>query len=240
MLYKYYLVKHSNKLMMICLLFGIFIYQRQALGVNDTLISAFHMAYNERNFLSLYVLVYLISLFPILKQIFQIEYVTRVSAKWRFFEMLWVKISIMALQYSLLVSFGWYVIAGSGFRNFLKKEYVIYILWVFIRQFIGWLEIGMLETCIYILIHNLMLSFIICDALLILMNLSLYIGSNEQILQYTRLYDFMCSPEKNNGIYKVVSIGMFHVVIILLLFLICYEIIKRHDYITGGKREHAN
>lgn len=240
MLYKYYLVKHSNKLIIVFLLFFIFIYQRQTLRSGETLVSAFHMAYNERRFLALYVNVYLVSLFPILKQIFQTEYVTRVSTKWSFFEMLWIKITIMALQYSFLLSFGWYVIVGSGIQNLSGKSYVMFMLCIFAEQFIGWIEIGMLEAYIYILIHNLLLSFIICDALLILMNLSLYIGSNEQILQYIRLYDFMFSPAKIDNIYKIVSIGLFHIMIISFLFLICYKIIKRHDYIMGGKREHAN
>lgn len=240
MLYKYYFVKHSNKLIIVFLLFFIFIYQRQTLCSGETLNSAFQMAYNERRFLALYVTVYLISLFPILIQIFQTEYVSRVSTKWRFFEIFWIKITIMALQYSFLLSFGWYVIVGSGIQDFLDKSYVMYMLCIFAEQFIGWIEIAMLEACIYILIHNLLLSFIICDALLILMNLSLYIGSNEQVLQYTRLYDFMFNPVKIDDIYKIVSIGLFHIVIISLLFLICYELIKRHDYIMGGKRKHAN
>ncbi len=240
MLYKNYFVKHLNKLIIGFLLFFIFIYQRQTLRSGETLISAFQMAYNERRFLALYVNVYLVSLFPILKQIFQTEYVTRISTKWRFFEMLWIKITIMALQYSFLLSFGWYVIVGSGIQNLSGKSYVMFMLCIFAEQFIGWIEIGMLEACIYILIHNLLLSFIMCDALLILMNLSLYIGSNEQILQYTRLYDFMFNPAKIDDIYKIISIGLFHIMIISFLFLICYEIIKRHDYIMGGKRGHAN
>lgn len=240
MLHKYYFVKHSNKLILVFLILFVFIYQRQTLQSRETLISAFGIAYNERRFLALYVNVYLLSLFPILKQIFQTEYVTRFSTKWSFFEMLWRKITVMALQYSFLLSFGWYVIVGSGIQNLSGKSYVMYILCIFAEQFIGWIEIGMLETCIYILIHNLLLSFIICDALLILMNLSLYIGSNEKFLQYTRLYDFMFHPAEINGIYKIVSIGLFHIAISSLLFLICYEIIKRHDYIMGGKREHAN
>ena len=146
----------------------------------------------------------------------------------------------MALQYSFLLSFGWYVIVGTGIQNLSGKNYLMYMLCIFAEQFIGWIEIGMLEVCIYILIHNLLLSFIMCDALLILMNLSLYIGNNEQVLQYTRLYDFMFNPAKIDNIYKIVSIGLFHIMIISFLFLICYEIIKRHDYIMGGKREHAN
>lgn len=215
-------------------------YQRQTLRSGETLISAFYMAYNERRFLALYANIYLVSLFPILNQIFKTEYVTRVSTKWSFFKILCIRITIMALQYSFLLSFGWYAIVGSGVQPLSDKSYVVYMLCIFVEQFIGWIEIGMLETCIYILIHNLLLSFVICDALLILMNLSLYIGSNEQVLQYTRLYDFMFNPVKIDNIYRIVSIGLFHIMIILLLFLICHEIIKRHDYIMGGKRGHAN
>ncbi len=240
MSYKYYFVKHSNKIMIFFLFLFVFVYQRQTLRPNETVMGAFRLAYNERRFLALYVIVYLAGLFPVLKQLFQTEYVSRVSSKWNFFEMAWRKIIFMALLYSLLLSFGWYVIVCTGMQDFSGESYVLYMLCVFVEQFIGWVEIGMLEACIYIVIHNLVLSFIISDAILILMNLSLYVGGNEQVLMYTRLYDFMFNPAKIDDIYKIISIGLFHIVIISLLVLIGYELLKRHDFIVGGKREHAN
>lgn len=238
--YKYYFVEHGNKLIITLLLTLIFMYQRQALRTEETVLSAFQVNYNERRFLVLYLNIYLVSLFPILKQIFQTEYVFRISNKWRFLEKLWGKITIMALGYSFLLSFAWYAIVGSGIGNTEGNSYFMYILCIFAEQFIGWMEIGMFEVLAYILVHNLLLAFILCDSFFILMNLSLYIGSNEKILQYTRLYDFMFNPAKINDIYTIVSIGFFHIVIISLSFLISHNLIKRHDYLKGGKKAHEN
>ncbi len=240
MSFKYYFVKYLNIISVVFLLIIIFIYQRNTLSAEETLIHAFRTTYNERIFLALYVTVYLVSLFPLLKLVFQTEYVVRISTKWRFFEMLCKKIFFIAFLYSLLLSFGWYAIVGSGIQDFITKRYVLYIICIFLGQLIGWIEIGMIEVYLYILIQNLPLSFIISDALLIGMNLSLYISHNEHVLQYTRLYDFMFYPEEIGDLYKIVSNGFFHIAILSLLFLTSYEFIKRHDYIMGGKREHAN
>lgn len=238
--YKYYFVEHGNKWIIMLLLSGIFLYQRQVLKAEETLIHAFQINYNERRFLVLYLNIYLVSLFPILKRMFQTEYVIRISSKWKYLEKICIKIIIMALGYSFLLSFGWYVMVGSGIENAKGQSYFLYILYIFVEQFIGWVEIGMFEVLVYIFIHNRALVFIICDSILILMNLSLYIGSNEKILQYTRLYDFMFNPQKINNIYTIVSIGLFHIIMISLLFLFSHNLIKKHDYIKGGKKAHAD
>lgn len=238
--YKYYFVEHGNKLIIAFLLIFVFIYQRESLRTDETVISAFQINFNERRFLALYLNIYLVSLFPVLRRIFQTEYVCRISTKWKVIEKLWGKITIMALEYSLLLSFVWYAIVGSGIENTDGKSYFMYIFCIFAEQFIGWMEIGMFEVLAFILVQHLLLGFILCESFFILMNLSLYIGSNEKILQYTRLYDFMFNPMKINDIYAIVSIGLFHIVIISLLFLVSHNLIKRHDYLKGGKKAHEN
>lgn len=239
-MYKNFLVKHLNKIVIVFLLILNFIFQRNNVPEDKTLIGAFRLEYNERRFLAIYVGIFLIALFPVLKKIFKAEYVTRLSEKWRVCELLWKEVAVISLLYAFLISFGWYMIVGLSIPNGLNRNYLLYMFFTFIKLFIGWFEIGIIEAFIYILIHNLLLAFISCDAFLILMNLSLYIGSNEQVLQYTRVFDFMFNASDNIGLYRSISVGMFHIVIICLLILASYEIIKRHDYLMGGKRKYAD
>lgn len=240
MMYKNFFVKNMNKIILVFLLTINFIFQRYNVPHDKTLIGEFLLEYNERRFLAIYVGIFLIGLFPIFKNVFKTEYVTRISEKWRVCWLIWKGVAVISLLYAFLVSFGWYIIVGLSIPNGLNKNYLIYMFYTFIKQVIGWFEIGIIEAFIYIMVHNLLLAFIFCYSLLILMNLSLYISSKEQVLQYVRLFDFMFSPSDNIGLYKNFSIGMFHVVIICLLILASYEIIKRHDYLLGGKWKYAD
>lgn len=232
--FRYQLIQQANKYVCAAILIVFFLYQRQVLDEKKDILRVFHLTYNERSFLAVYVSMFLISLFPILKQIVKAEFVVRASVKWQYLGRIWKCLLVMALWDSFLLSFVWYIVVGSKGSSDIGNE-LPYMVCVFVTQVIGWMEIAMLESFCFILTRKFAVSFLICEGLLILTNLSRYLIGSTKILQYTRVYDFMFHPEQLGNVYRMISVGLVHVMLILSLVFVCYEIVKRYDYVAGGK-----
>lgn len=237
--FKYYIKKNIIQLLTAFFILFVFVYQGKASYFNDGYGSIIGNIFNERIFLALYVIVFLIGLFPVLKKIYHTEYLVRISSKWNFLEKICFRVCIISFEYSIILSFGWYIASGFFMSSYSSKRDIIYVLIFLLKQLIGWIEIGMMEVFIYILFKNLALAFVLSDGILIMLNLSLYSVDNQVLQRYLRLYDFMIYSLTYGNIYIMFSTVFFHIAVIFCLFLLSHELLKKHDFISGVKKVNA-
>ena len=235
MTYRYYMKKNVQFIFLLTIVLCVFFFHVMQGELGSEIVHTYWVMFNERRFLSIYLSLFLCSLIPYMKRIFCVDYVTRFPSKWVFLEKLCLRIFLIAIIYSLLLTFGWYGIVGPRVGGENNAMFLKSLAFIFLGNMIGWMEVGLLEVFLYSLIHNVLLAFVFCYAGAISMNLSLYTMRSEQFTRYIRLYDFMYHPEIFKTKYDYVSVTFFHIVVIFLIFLLCHERIKRHDYVKGGK-----
>lgn len=208
-------------------------------GANDretSFMERYYQSYNERRFLSLYLSAFLLSLFPVIKNFYITERLIRCNRIYAYVISIVKQIGVMALLYTVVLVIGWFDLVGSKTKDWMTGASILYISIIFFTQLIGWFLIGILEGFVYIMIKSLPLTFIICETLLIVTNLSLYISDNKLLVQYIRLYDFMFDLSKMGNFLTIFSIGFFNIAVITALVGLSYHVLRRHDFIPGGKR----
>lgn len=234
MLRKERIIKNLNFICVACLIFLIFVIRKKTNDMQDTCLHAFQLEFNERRFLGIYLSIFLIGIFPILLKLYKVYYVTKFTTKWRIMEIIFCEIISFAVVFSMLSAFGWFLVIGIHLEGTSFSEGIRITTYYFIKIFLGWVEIGMVECVAYILLRNLFLAFIFCDGMMILMNLSIYMIKNEKLIRYLRLFDFMYAYRIEDNLFREFSIGLYHTAIICMLFIIAYEIVKRQDIIMKG------
>jgi len=230
---------HSNMILLIIALAAYFAILRFSGTQKTTFFVKYYQTYNERRFLGLFLSVFLLSLFPTLKKMYITEIVVRNSSKWNYIISIFKEICLMSFAYSVMISIGWYFIIGTGTTDWILKENCIYMGVVLFTQIIGWIMIGMVELLVYIWIKNLPVSFIVCDMLFIMTNLSLYLSNDKRYISFVRLYDFMYDLLKIDDIFTIASIGFLYIAIIMLLIWLSYFSLKINDFMPGGKKSYA-
>lgn len=241
MMRKYIFILKANigKIMAIAFIFIFFAMKRMEVQEESLFMKMYYDTFNERRFLSIYLTLYLILLFPIIKKVQSIEYITRYSRKWDCVIVQFFKILKVSLLYSFVIAFGWYFLIGAFCMQGMEREHVILICCITFTQVIGWTLMGMIEMVVYIFLKNIVLSFLLCDALFILTNLSLYVTSSLQFVHFVRVYDFMFDIGNINNPFILVSILFFYIAIIMGLIWFSYFAIAKQDFLAKEASGYA-
>lgn len=205
----------------------------------DSFVSVFHQSYNERKFLGIYVTLYLLSILPVLKGIYDTNKVIRNRSILRHLQMVWKEICVTAGVFVFLSTIGWYVIVGSKTAEWFDKENVFFVILIFITQFIAWIEIGMLATFVYSIIRNLAITYVLCQFTLIMLNLSLYITNSEKYVQYSRIYLFMYDLQQLDNLQRAISVGLFHIAVIFIFIFGTLCVFNNCDFALREKKLYA-
>jgi hypothetical protein len=224
------------RFIVIGIVFLIFVFIRVRGILYQDILSQFGACFNEMQYLGLYMLIFLISLAPILYDIFKEQIVIRQTDKWGYTLCIFVEIVKSAAVYAFAISFGWFIIIGTGVGSWNTQENWRYIGIIFLGQFVGWTMAGMLETMLYFMTKSLPLAFVLCYFIFIATNLSLYVNTSQQLEYYIRIYEMMFHIELFNSIYTLISVICFYLAIISILIWLCYWFIKHHDFLGGGGR----
>lgn len=235
----FFLKQHTAKILLFCIMTYILFYTRFRFASIDSLISGFHQSYNERKFLAIYVTLYLLSILPVLNSIYDTNKLIRSVNVLRHLQTIWKEICITAGMFAFLSTVGWYVVVGSKMVGCFQKENVLFVLIIFFTQIIAWSEIGILATFVYSIVKNSAITYVLCQLILIMLNLSLYIIDNERYVQYSRIYLLMYDIQQLNNLQRVISVVFFHIAVIFLFVFCTFSVLSRSDLALGGNKSYA-
>lgn len=234
-----FLKQKTATVLLVFIMMCVLLYRRVQVTSTDSLLSVFHQSYNERKFLGTYLTLYLLSVLPVLKGIYDTNKVVRNRSRLRHLQMIWKEIYITAGIFAFLSTIGWYVIVGSKTAEWLNKENVFFVVLIFITQLIAWAEIGILATFVYSVIRNLAITYVLCQFALIMLNLSLYITNSEKYVQYSRIYLFMYDLQQLDNSQRIISVGLFHLAVTFIFILGTLCVFNNCDFALEEKKLYA-
>ncbi len=237
--FSFILKRQMDKVLLVFVMTCILVWMRVQVIPTDSFLSVFHQSYNERKFLGIYVTLYLLSILPVLKGVYNTNTVIRNRSISRHLQMVWKEICITAGIFVFLSTIGWYVIVGSKTVEWFDKGNVYFVILIFVTQFIAWVEIGILATFVYSIIRNLAITYVFCQFALIMLNLSLYITNSEKYVQYSRIYLFMYDLQQLDNLQRVISVGLFHVAVAFTFILGTLCVFNKSDFALKEKRLYA-
>lgn len=233
------LKRRIDRVLLVFIMTCILVCTRIQVTPMDSLLSVFHRSYNERKFLGIYVTLYLLSILPVLKDIYDTNKVIRNRSILKHLQMVWKEICVTAGMFVFLSTVGWYIIVGSKTAEWFNKENVFFVMLIFVTQFIAWIEVGMLATFVYSIIRNLPITYVLCQFALIILNLSLYITNSEKYVQYRRIYLFMYDLQQLDNLQRVISVGFFHVAVTFIFIFGTLCVFNNCDFALREKRLYA-
>ena len=231
---KYKIVNQWNLLFVTLITSLLLIKAGLSVDRNDNLRHVFCMEYNERSFLLLYLNIHLVGLLPIFSKIFKEEQIVRSQSKVCFLRQRLKEIILQSVIYSLLLTLGWYFIVGIQLKNNVLLEALVIIGYYFIKVMIGMLAIGIFSMGVYIVIQNLVISYIVSYGILILLNFSLFGDTTSFLYQYMSVFRFMFTSDFQWELYREISKANFHIFLSILLYSLTYAGFKKHDFLKKG------
>jgi len=237
--FSFFLKQKTATVLLVFIMMCVLFCTRAQVTPMDSLLAVFHQSYNERKFLGTYVTLYLLSVLPILKGMYDTNKVIRNRSILWHLQMIWKEICITAGIFAFLSTIGWYVIVGSKTAEWLNKENVFFVVLIFITQIIAWAEIGILATFVYSMIRNLAITYVLCQFTLIMLNLSLYITNSGKYAQYSRIYLFMYDLQPLDNLHRVISVGLFHIAVTFIFIFGTLCVFNNCDFALREKRLYA-
>lgn len=229
---RYLKYKQSRKYILTMMIFILyFAFVRRTIDSTGNLISLLGRTCNERIFLAVFLPIFLVNNFNMLKNIVNPSIIIRENSKWNY---TFVTVKTMVLHsviYTSIVLGNWYIMIGMSGIEGKSRAVFIYIFYMFITQIIGWTLIGMTQIIVFLYLPNIVLSFIFCQLLFIMTNLSLYLSLTLRDILAIRIYSFMFELSDFTNWESLLTVGLIYGVIIMSVTFICYKLLKNYDFL---------
>lgn len=232
----YEIKAHWNLLFLILMSMASFCLSRGEQKAGGEFIICHNRSYNEYRFVFQYVLIYLVTISPLIHRIYLPTYAIRMGDKWN--HLMWIlrKNLCYSVAYGILCGPVWFVMVGSISDYGQAEGWQLFLLTVFVTQIIGWNLVGILYLLIYQLVRSLPLAFVAAYVILIATNLSLYMDYTGPVAGRFRLFRLMYDPKTIGNGNMITATACFYVLLAGVLLWVSYIILKNQDYLTGGKR----
>lgn len=229
---RYFKYKQNRKYILTMMIFIVyFAIIRRSIDATGDLISLLGRTCNERIFLAVFLPIFLVNNFNMLKNMVNPSIVIRESSKWNYTFVIFKTMISHSVIYTSLVLGNWYIMIGMSGSEEKSRVVFIYILYMFFTQIIGWTLIGMTQILVFLCLPNIVLSFIFCQLLFIMTNLSLYLSLTLRDILAIRIYSFMFGVSDFTNGQSLLTVGLIYGVIIMLATLICYKLLRNYDFL---------
>lgn len=168
--------------------------------------------YLETKFYSIYAILFILCLFPVVKEWNDYRFVIRMGYHKTFTRMLF-KITMYAVSFSFLLTIGIYLIDGSRCIDCFTRKNVVYICTLFCSQAFGWFFIGVVYLGLYVLFRKKIIAFLMTEFLLIGLNSAAYVNDTVALEKYIRIFLFMFHVDYFPSMFSLVSVISLYVMI---------------------------
>lgn len=222
---KYYWI--SLCIIVVFILIGIRFTIPEGTRLSDLMNNGFYL---ETKFYGIYAILFILCLFPVVKEWDDYRFVIRMGHHKTFTRML-LKISMYAISFSSLLTIGIYLIDGSKCVDCFTGKNIIYICTLFCSQAFGWFFIGVVYLGLYMLFRKKIIVFLLTEFLLIGLNSATYVNDTVDLEKYIRMFLFMFHVEYFSSMFSLVSvISLYMMVAAGICFIIERYCAKREIY----------
>ena len=194
--------------------------------------------YNRVYFSSIYLILYLIGLFPVVNRMLLPEIAVRYTNKSDFALRILTKIVWHSFLYSLTFLTVNVIVFFILCTDDFDKSTVGYLFFLlaFISQFIGWILIGCLFLLFYMAFQHIVIAFLITIMLLAGTTSIIYIEIRNPYEGYYKVYSMMYYFYEQENIFHIVKYLTYYLCLIMAVQLILYWFLKRKDFIKRKRR----
>ena len=192
--------------------------------------------YNRAYFPSIYLVIYLFGMIPIVIRLFVSEIATRHKSKLELVSSLYQKTFYYAAFYTAVcaVTSLFVVLCFSSTKVILSQHQLFLAGTFFVIQTTGWFLIGTLFILGYVFLKNPVFTFLLCvfSVVLSMSFTDRYIEMNART--YLSIHDFMYAFYAVKGSWEVVYLAIYALAA-LIFAIITYLVIRKYDLLMKLK-----
>lgn len=203
-------------------------------GMDRPFLYYYGVLYNRVYFMSLYLTVFLLGVIPIAAPIFVGELVIRFKSKLKLSLSLFKQLMYYSIFYGISFLTANIIILLFFSVDSLSRQWP-FLLICFLFQIIIWIFVGSVFLIIYILIRNVVLTYLLD---ILIMAIFIYLA-NSGLLHYLKYYisgaEAMYFVPTDFALDKTILFIMYYSFLVILLFLVIIFILKRQDLLFRQK-----